>query len=224
MKERILLKSSIATLYTIRYKKQVDFWGEKTENINMEEKTEEVKTLPSNPQVLFSWSSPIRPYVKRTNKTIRFYLALTLLLSLLVVFFGDMVLLLPLWALLFIFYVFTVTPPTEITHKINQFGVETAGTTLRWEALDHFFFFKRFHYDVLTLVTHPPYPYYAYLVLPDETIKKEVTKILSQHIIYQEEPKKTFTDKAIDWLAKLVPNEEEAKPEASFQEQLHPSP
>lgn len=173
-----------------------------------------------NPQVVYSWQAPLRPYMKRSKKIMRFYLALTLLISLIVFFFGDRILLLPLWTLLFIFYVFTVTPPTEITHRISQFGVEVTGTTLRWEDLDHFYFFKRFGYDVLVLVTHPPFPYYSYLVVPTPEIKNKVFSLLSEHIIYQEEHRNSFTDKVIDWFTKLIPNEEEEKkvsPEASVQ-------
>lgn len=182
---------------------------------------EEVK---KNPQVVYSWQAPLRPYMKRSKKIMRFYLALTLLISLIVFFFGDRILLLPLWTLLFIFYVFTVTPPTEVTHRISQFGVEITGTTLRWEDLDHFYFFQRFGYDVLVLVTHPPFPYYSYLVIPNAETKNKVFSLISEHIIYQEEHRNSFTDKVIDWFTKLIPNEEgEAKnhtplnPEASVQ-------
>ncbi len=155
----------------------------------------------------------------------RFYLALTLLISLIVFFFGDRILLLPLWTLLFIFYVFTVTPPTEVTHKISPFGLETAGTTLRWEDLDHFYFFKRFGYEVLVLATHPPFPYYSYLVVPNEEVKKKVFSLLSEHIIYMEEPRNTFTDRVIGWFTTLIPNEEEPiKPEASAQTPVPPFP
>lgn len=161
-----------------------------------------------NPQTVFSWKSPLRPYIQRSPQVIRFYIAVTLLTSLVVFFFGDKILLLPLWTLLFIFYVFTVTPPTDVQHKITQFGVETAGgVTMRWEMLDHFYFTRRFGYDILTLVTHGPYAYYAYIVVPSEEIKTKVTGILSEHIIYQDEPKKTFTDKAINWLSKFVPDD-----------------
>ncbi len=170
-----------------------------------------------NPQVIYSWPAPLRPYMKRSKQVIRFYLALTLLISLIVFFFGDKILLLPIWTLLFIFYVFTVTPPTEVTHKINQFGIETAGVTMRWDALDHFYFFRRFGYDVLVLVTHPPYLYYSYLVIPNDESKKKVFSLLSEHIIYQEEPRNTFTDKIIDWFTKLIPSDEEIKPEVSVQ-------
>ncbi|MEX1052677.1 MAG: hypothetical protein WEC80_02415 [Patescibacteria group bacterium] len=162
----------------------------------------------SNPQVLYEWSAPLRPFIKRSKKIIRFYVALTLLLSLIIAFFGDIILLIPLWALMFIFYVFTVTPPTDITNKITKFGVETVGTNLRWETLDHFYFTKRFGYEILTIVTHPPYDFHTYLVIPINKVKDDVTQQLSKHIIYQEAPVKTTIDKIIDRLSMLVPHEE----------------
>ncbi|MFH1827183.1 MAG: hypothetical protein ABH812_01965 [bacterium] len=161
-----------------------------------------------NPQVLYIWTAPLRPYINRSKKIIRFYLALTLLLSLIIAFFGDVILLIPLWALMFIFYVFTVTPPSNVINKITHFGVETVGTNIRWEALDHFYFTKRFSYEILTLVTHPPYDYHTYLVIPNNEIKDNVIRQLSKHVVYQEEPIKTTIDKAIDWFSKLVPHEE----------------
>ena len=162
----------------------------------------------TNPQVLYSWKAPLRPYIKRSQKIIRFYIALTLLLSLIIVFFGDIILLIPLWALMFIFYVFTVTPPSEISNKITRFGVETVGTSLRWETLDHFYFTKRFGYEILTLVTHAPYDFHTYLVIPSNDIKDAVINRLSKRIIFQDEPTKTTIDKIIDWLSRLVPHEE----------------
>lgn len=179
--------------------------------------------METNPQIIFSWVAPLRPYIKRSGRIIRFYLVLALLISLIVFFFGDPILIIPTLTLLFIFYVFTVTPPSDVTNKINQFGVETAGVNLRWEVLDHFFFSKRFGYEILTLVTHAPYSYHAYLVVPNAEIKKKVVEILSKHIIYQEEAKKTFTDRLIDWFSRLVPSEEEEPsrqptPGASFPE------
>src|SRR3989338_4341121 len=110
-----------------------------------------------NPQTVFAWKAPLRPYKKRSRLVLRFYLAVTLLLSLIVFFFGDKILLIPIWAVLFLFYVLTITPPPEVENKISKFGLETAGVTLRWEALSHFYFTKRFNFDILTIVSHGPY-------------------------------------------------------------------
>src|SRR3990167_6166206 len=162
-----------------------------------------------NPQVIFSWKAPLRPYKKRSGLILRFYLAVALLLSLIVFFFGDRILLIPIGAVLFLFYVLTISPPPEVENKITKFGLETAGMTLRWEALSHFYFTKRFGFYILTIVSHAPYFYHAYLVVPNEEIKKNLVLILSEHLIYQEKPQRSLTDKLVDWLSKLIPDDEE---------------
>jgi len=164
----------------------------------------------TNPQVVFSWKAPLRAYKKRGKLVLRFFLAVALLLSLIVFFFGDKILLIPIWALLFLFYVLTITPPPEVENKITRFGIETAGITLRWEVLSHFYFRKRFGFHILTIVSHAPYFYHAYLVVPNDNIKNSLITILSEHLIYQEKPQRSFTDKAVDWLSNLIPDEGES--------------
>lgn len=162
-----------------------------------------------NPQIVFSWKAPLRPYKKRSRLVLRFYLAVALLLSMIVFFFGDKILLIPIWALLFLFYVLTITPPPEVENKITRFGLETAGITLRWETLSHFYFTTRFGFYVLTVVSQAPYFYHAYLVVPDDEVKKHLMTILAEHLIYQEKPQRSLTDKMVDWLSKLIPDEED---------------
>jgi len=165
----------------------------------------------NNPQVILAWKAPLRPYKKRSGLIMRFYITLALLLSLIVFFFGDKVLLIPIWAILFLFYVLTITPPPDVDNRITKFGVETTGITLRWEGLSHFYFAKRFGFEVLTLVGQPPYYYHAYLVLNEEGLKKELITLLSEHLIYQEKPQKNLTDKLVDWFSNLLPEDEEVK-------------
>ncbi|MBI2641719.1 hypothetical protein HYW87_03955 [Candidatus Roizmanbacteria bacterium] len=169
------------------------------------------QTKTENPQVLFSWKAPLRPYKKRSKLVLRFYLTVALLLSLIILFFGDKILLIPIWSLLFLFYVLTITPPPEVENKITKFGIETTGITLRWEGISHFYFTTRFGFFVLTLVGHAPYYYHAYMVVPNEELKKHLTLILSEHLIYQEKPQRSFTDKMVDALSRLIPDEEEVK-------------
>lgn len=165
--------------------------------------------MEQNPQALFSWKAPLRAYKKRGKNVLRFYIALCLLVSLIVFFFGDRILLIPVFSLFFLFYVLTITPPPEIENKISLFGIETVGITLRWEILSHFYLTKKFGFDVLVLVTHSPYSYHSYLIIPNEEIKKKLIEILSQHIMFLEKPQKTFVDKMVDWFSSLIPDDEE---------------
>lgn len=173
--------------------------------------------MNENPQVIFSWKAPLRPYKKRSGIILRFYLVVAFLLSLIMFFFGDKILLIPIWALIFIFYVLTITPPPEIENKITTFGVDAAGVTLRWEALSHFYFGKRFGFYTLTIVSQSPYFYHVYLVVPTEEMKKKLITILSTHLLYQETPHKTITDKMLDRLSALIPDEEEVSKEEGLQ-------
>jgi len=168
--------------------------------------------LNINPQIIYEWKAPLRAYKKRAKNVLRFYIAVAVLLTVIVYFLGDRVLLLPIWATLFLFYMLTITPPPIVTNRISKFGIETAGITLRWDVLSHFYFIKRFGFDILTLVTQPPYNMHAYLVLSDEKTKKDITRILTEHIVFQEIPKLSLTDRLIKALTYLIPDDEEDLP------------
>lgn len=165
--------------------------------------------MEPNPQVIFAWKAPLRAYKKRGGNILRFYIAVALLLSVIVFLFSDKILLIPIWAVLFLFYVLTITPPPEVDNKITQFGLETAGISLRWEVLSHFYYIQRFGFTILVVVTAPPYYFHTYMVVPTDEIKKETLKILSDHLMYQEKPNRNITDKVIDWLTRLIPDDEE---------------
>lgn len=173
--------------------------------------------MDHNPQVIFSWRAPLRPYKKRQAIILRFYVAVAFLLSAIMFFFGDKILLIPIWALVFLFYVLTITPPPEVENKITTFGIDAAGVTLRWELLSHFYFGKRFGFNTLTIVSQAPYFYHAYLVVPTEDMKKKLIQILSQHLLFQEKPSKTLTDRMLDLLSKIIPDEGEEETQAVLQ-------
>ena len=73
----------------------------------------------ANPQRIFVWKAPLRAFKKRGKNIVRFYGALAFLLSLIVFFFGDKILLIPILTLLFLFYVLTITPPPEVENIIT---------------------------------------------------------------------------------------------------------
>jgi len=168
-----------------------------------------------NPQLVFSWAAPLRAYKKRSKSVLRFYIAVSLLLSLIVFFFGDRILIIPIITVFFLFYVLTITPPPDVENKITTFGIDSAGITLRWELLSHFYFTKKFGFDIMTVVSHAPYFYHAFFVIPSPEIKTQVIKLLSQHLMYQEKPQRSFTDKAVDWLSNLLPDDGEEEKKSS---------
>lgn len=158
-------------------------------------------------QVLVVWKAPMRPFKKRSVTLMRFFLALVFLVSILIFFIGDLITLLPVWALLFLFYVFAITPPPIVESKLTKFGVETNGVLLRWEVLSHYYFIDRFGYRVLVLVTHGPYYAHSYLVVPDDDTKRRIVEVLNKHLMYLSKPPRTLTDHIIEIFSKLVPED-----------------
>ena len=167
--------------------------------------------LPStlNPQVVYSWKAPLRAFKKRSKNVLRFYIAVAILLSAIIFFVGDKILIVPIWAVLFLFYVLTITPPPEIENKITKFGIETVGITLRWDVLSHFYFTKRFGFDILIIVTHPPYNMHSYLIIPSNKIKQDVMRILIEHIVFLDKPQLSLVDRMINIISYLIPDDDD---------------
>lgn len=161
--------------------------------------------METNPQIIYAWKAPLRPYKKRTPAVIRFYLALSLLLALIAFFFGEKVLVLPIAAVMFLFYILTTSRPPTVEHRLTKFGLETTGVTIRWDLLSHFYFTKKFDYHLLVIVSVAPYFYHLYLVVADEKTKINLIQLLSEYLIYQEYPQRTFSEKMAERLANLMP-------------------
>lgn len=186
------------------------------------------ENMVDNPQVLYEWKAPLRAYKKQSKGVMRFYIALALLLSVLIVLIGDRILILPIWASLFIFYALTVTEPPNITHKITHFGIQTEASIYPWEDLSFFYYTKRLDYYSIAIVTTRIYPSTLYLVVTDEKQLKKVVEILAQHLVFQDRPRQTITDRILQFFSSFMPQEEDqAEPskdaEASLQPQT-PSP
>lgn len=161
-----------------------------------------------NPQAFFSWEAPVRAYKKKSAGVLRFYAAIAILLSLIVVFFREYILVIPIWAVMFLTYVLTITPPNNIRHTFTKFGIQSAGNTYLWEDLSHFYFIKKFDYYIAVIFSKYEYDVPLYLVITDEKTQEAVLHHLSDHLIYMEEPQKTLTDKMAEWLTTLMPEEE----------------
>lgn len=181
--------------------------------------------LTENPQVIFAWKAPLRAYKKQSGQLIRFFIAVAFLLSAIVLFFADFILIVPIFTVLFLFFILTITPPPEVTNKITTFGIESAGVAVRWESLSHFYFTKKFNTDILTIVSSAPYYFHIYLIVPDERLKKKILGLLASHIIYLEKPQFSFIDNVITALSNLIPDDHaDSKLEPSHQKLQQTSP
>lgn len=162
-----------------------------------------------NPQIILSWKAPARAYKRKTKGVVRFYFALAVLLSLIAFLLNEIILILPIWTILFLFYMLTITPPPEVENRITHFGITSGKNTYRWEVLSHFYITKKFDYYVITILPIEPYLFHVFLVVKSKKELESIVHILSKKLIYQDKPERTITDKLAEILSSLLPDEKE---------------
>lgn len=187
---------------------------------NKEPETQDA-TPPSNPQILYSWVAPLRAYKKKPIGVLRFYFAVAVLLTIIVVFLKEYMLTIPIWSTIFLIYALTITPPHDTEHTITKFGLHTGAKTYHWDTLSHFYFIKKFDYYLLVVFTNQAFSHPLYMVIPNETIRHDVLHLLAEHLVYQESPEKTFSDKMAEWLTSLMPEEENQTPASTLKGLSH---
>ncbi len=178
----------------------------------------------SNPQEVFTWNAPIRAYKRKSAGMLRFYIALALLLSVLMALFREFVLIFPIWAVMFLVYVLTITQPHETQHHLTKYGLIANGQPMTWDELYAFYFQKRFDYFMLVLLPKSPFALPVYMVVDTQKTKDYLMNHMIDHIIYIENPPKTVSDTLAEWLGSLMPVEEETQDEISKHEERSPKP
>lgn len=176
-------------------------------------------TTITNPQILYSWVAPLRAYKKKPVGVLRFYFAVAVLLTIIVVFLKEYMLTIPIWSTIFLIYALTITPPHDTEHTITKFGLHTGAKTYHWDSLSHFYFIKKFDYYLLVIFTKQAFSHPLYMVIPNDEVRNDVLHLLADHLVYQESPEMTFSDKLAEWLTSLMPEEESQIPAEAQKEQ-----
>lgn len=156
------------------------------------------------PEVHINWSSPARLFKKRNADFYKTIGAIVFLLTIILVFASEYILVLALLSIFFLVYVLSTVPPENVDHRITNMGIESAGHYYRWEELFEFWFDQQWGENLLVL---RPYMSPRITILLGQTPKQTVREVVSKYIPYREVPDKTWMDNASSWLSKKVPLE-----------------
>ena len=153
-------------------------------------------------EVYLSWSSPSRLFKKRDVEFYKTIGAIVFLLTIILVFASEFVLVLAMLSIVFLVYVLSTVPPENVDHKITNLGMESAGHYYRWEELDEFWFEEQWGQTLLVL---KPQIGPRIVVLLGGEKKEKIRELLAKHIPFREVPEKTWMDNASSWLSSKVP-------------------
>lgn len=162
----------------------------------MPEEKEEIKTL-------ISWKSPLRVFKKRDKKHFTNLIMVVFLISAVLVFFKEFLLVGVILALVFVAYVNSSVEPPEFEHKITTKGITSGGHTYLWDELSDFWLVKKDGRTVLNIDTKVRFPGRLFIVLNEESVE-EVRQALSKYISFREEQKVTWLDQMTDWFSQKL--------------------
>lgn len=172
---------------------------------NQAGKPKEVTIVPGPAKELLVWKAPIRPFKKRSREYFSTLVAIVFLLLVILFFLKEWLLMGVIIAFTFVSYVLATVPPGETVHKITTRGITTGGKTYKWDWFTRFWFSKKWENEILHIETLLTFPRQLQLLLKEKK-SQEVKKIMEKYLLFQK-PKKTFLDKAAEWLQKKVPLE-----------------
>lgn len=158
-------------------------------------------------QTLLAWTSPSRLFKRRDREYFTNIGAIVFLLTIILVFAREFVLIAAVLSIVFLIYVLSTVPPEEVSHKITALGIESAGHFYRWEELADFWLEEQWGQTMMVI---RPYLAPRALILLGSQDKEKVRELVAKHIPFREEPQKTWVDNAAGWLTKKIPLEKPA--------------
>lgn len=159
---------------------------------------------PINEEIVVEWSSASRPHKQRQKQYFTTIAIFVFLLSLILFFLSQFLLIGVVMAVAFLIYVLEVVPPTMVNHQITTFGIRVENNLYYWDELGRFWFTEKYGQPMLH-VEAGRFPGRLTLMLGD--IPENEMAVLLSEVLIQQRPQPTLFEKAADRLQQLIPLE-----------------
>lgn len=155
-------------------------------------------------EVYLTWTSPSRLFKRRDKEYFTNIGAIVFLLTVILIFAREYVLVAAVLSIVFLVYVLSTVPPEDVKHTISNLGIESAGHFYRWETLAEFWLEEQWGQNILIL--RPIFGPRIIILLGTQS-KSSVKEAVAKHIPFREQPEKSWVDNAASWLSQKIPLE-----------------
>jgi hypothetical protein len=164
-------------------------------------------------KTLIAWKAPERLHKTRGKEFFTTVGAFVFLLSIIALFFKEILLMITIWAFAFVSIAMSKTQPEIIDYAITTRGLKIGKNKYRWGELARFWLEEKLGKIILYIDTFRPFPGRLAVIL-GPTDKDKIKAILVKKIPY-DKPEDTFVDKAGKWISEKIPLEEETMTSAA---------
>ena len=161
---------------------------------------------PMDVKTLLSWTSPGRPFKKRSKQYYLTALLIMLFVEVILFLFTQYLLMLVVLSLVFVNFALESVAPKDFHYRISSEGIKIEDHFFLWQELYDFYFKKINGADVLHVRTVAFLPGELTLTLRDID-REHIKQALLPYLPFREYVKPTFMEKSGDWLAKNFPLE-----------------
>jgi len=168
-----------------------------------------VVAQPEAEKILCSWVAPSRLYKKRNREFYTTVGALVILISIILFFAKEFLLIGVIFSLGFVAYVLASIKPDQISHHLTNKGIRTGDKLYPWQIMSRFWWEEKWKQKKIHLQIPGQFPGSLILLLGDGE-ESQIEAIISRYVI-KEKPAPTWIDNASQWLQEKVPLESEAK-------------
>jgi len=166
-----------------------------------------VVAQPIPEKTLYTWNAPSRIFKRRSREFYTTVGALVLLLSIILFFAKEFLLIGVILAVGFVSYVLASVPPESVEHILTNKGVRTGEKLYQWGFLGRFWWSEKWHQTYVTIETPGRIPS-VLILLVGKGDKEEINSIVRTYLI-NDKPQPTWIDHAAKWLQEKVPLESE---------------
>lgn len=154
-------------------------------------------------KVLLTWKSPERLFKARSKEFYSTIIVLAVLMSVIMFFIEGVMPVLVIWALVFVVYATSKTPPAEANHELTSWGIRTGGKLYRYNQMVLFWIEEKWDKSILRVIL-ANFPGQLVLII-NKTDEELIKKSLSENQITMQKPEPSVTDKAVKWLSEKIP-------------------
>lgn len=151
------------------------------------------------------WQAPERSFQKKNKDFWITIIAILILVSVILFFVKEFLLIIALISILFLYYVLSTIPPQDIDYKITNRAIYFGETNYNWDILTRFWFKKSLSSQMIHFETKLRFPRQISLVI-NESDKEKIKEIVTKKLpLIKESP--VFIDKMTKWLVNRLPLE-----------------
>lgn len=156
-------------------------------------------------KVLLKWTAKSRPFNPKGMQTRQVLVVLGVLVTMILVFAKEWMLLVVLAAGAFYYYAVNHVPPEEAEYQITNKGIRAYGRLFMWWEFSHWWWIEKGTIKMIGMEI--PSGVLGSIFVPIERrMEKEVEDILNKYVLY-EVPTETMLDKVGRWVAEKFPLE-----------------